>query len=297
MASRPTFLVTGASGFVGRHVVAALAARFPDATVRTLAGRLADARAGVAPFVERFDGVFHLAARTARASGPESADDARSVIEANVTGLDALLAALDGRCERLVFASTLDVYRPPGEGEILHEASPLGPTSIYGASKVLGETLVRAWSARHGVPFAILRLTHVYGPGERRYRKLIPVAIERALAGEPIAVSGDGSALRDVLYVADAAHAFVAAWQRLSTGSLDTINVATGRSVSVLEVARTIAALVPGTRLALEGAPAAPQRSYRFDVARMGEALGVAVTPLEAGLRAEIDSYGAQPRG
>ncbi len=296
MASGPTLLVTGASGFIGRHLVGALRRHFPDATLRTLSGRLGDARAGVAPFDERFDGAFHLAARTPHGSGPEDAASVRAVIDANVIGLEALLDALAGRCQRVVFASTLDVYRPPDDDVALDEKSPLGPATVYGASKILGETMLRAWAARHDVRFAILRLTHVYGPGEHHYRKLIPVAIERALAGLPIRVSGDGSALRDFAYVTDVAESFVAAWRRLAGGSLDTVNVASGRSVPVHEVARTIGSLVPGAVLAFDAASTTPQRSYRFDVARMRRELGATTTTtLVEGLRAEIDAFRSGP--
>lgn len=295
MASSPfAFLVTGAGGFIGRHLVRALAERFPDCAILAPTVRLTETSAYLAQLPDppaRIDGVFHLAAHTPKDGAPEDGDAVRASIESNVVGLQSLLAAVAGRCDRFVFTSTLDVYRSPADGEVLAEQSALGPATVYGASKLMGESMIRRWAQQHGARIAILRLSHVYGPGEDRYQKLIPATIRRALAGEPLVLSGNGAALRDFIYIKDAVEALLAAWRALERESLEPVNVASGRSVSVEEVLRAVCEEVGG-RIEVENSEVEPppSRSYRFDVTRLNTVLGVsAATPLREGLRAEIE--------
>jgi nucleoside-diphosphate-sugar epimerase len=308
MASDATaLLVTGASGFIGAHLVRRLVTELPgatifaqhspgrtlavaDARVKPVAARLADlpgALAG-AGMPASFAGVFHLAAYTPKRGGEE---DEAAIVEGNVEGLRQLLAALEGRVERFVFASTLDVYGAPSG--TLSEASSLAPETLYGASKVFGEVLVRRWGRRVRVPTALLRLGHIYGPGEDAYQKLIPVTIRAVLAGRPAVQVGDGQDLRDFLYVGDLVAMLVAAWRALEAGDLEPLNLVSGRPVTIGEVIATIVRLAGAG--AVERRPASgPPRSFRFDASRVAARLPVgALTSFEDGLRAEIDWFRA----
>ena len=305
-------LVTGASGFIGGHLVRRLLADHPEAIVvaqhspgrpfvagdprvRPLPTRLADLSGALATAAmpRAFAGVFHLAAYTPKGGAEE---DEGAVVEANVTGLGATLAALEGRAARLVFASTLDVYgRPTG---VLSEQSPLAPESLYAASKVFGEVLVRKWGRRQNVPTAILRVGHIYGPGEDAYQKLIPTTIRAVLAGRAAVQYGAGDERRDFLYVEDCVALLSAALGALAGGALEPLNLVSGETITVAEVIAAISRLagggLPVERRALRDAP----RSFDFDVTRLRARLpAVRPTPFADGLRAEVDWFRGRSPG
>ena len=218
-------VVTGATGFVGRHLLNRLLA---DADSRVIViGRhppnglrdgdsfvhsdladldpqqLGDVCAG------DVDTVFHLAASTPK--NREQANLGNDLIRNNVTATWKLLEALPSVVNRFVFASTLDVYGSQSCGEPLDEGSTIAPSTVYGATKVCAEHLVRVGTGHRAVPWTILRLGHIYGPGEEAYEKLIPSAVRRLLDGHAPIMYGGENVLRDYLFVADAVEALIRA--------------------------------------------------------------------------------------
>ena len=296
-----TLLVTGASGFLGRHLVDRLLADWPGARiiaqhtpnstprwagerVHALATRLSDLSNALtrADVGDRFSAVFHLAASTPKASGQEVVTD---VLDTNVLGTQSLLEAVAGRTDRLVFASTIDVYAPSAGR--LSEASPIGPASVYAASKVMGEVLASSWGTQTDTPVDILRVGHLYGPGEIAYRRLIPVAIQSVLAGDPMIRFGSGSERRDLLHVEDAARLMHAA-SRATPPTDGPTNLVAGRSYAVAEIMALIAD-ISGGKAEIEERPATgTPRSLEFDATRVRTVLPMdGYTPIADGLRAE----------
>jgi len=288
-------LVTGAGGFIGRRLVARLRAQ-SEYVVLAL-GRAAgdhELRASLEELTPQFwrhrgidaiDTVFHFAAYTPKNQG--QAGDAKAIVTSNVDGTLALLESLPKAPSRVIFASAIDVYERAPE-RIIDESSPIGPASLYGASKVFGESLVRNFALRAGCRYSILRIGHIYGPGEERYEKVIPNLVRAMRRGAVPELSGDGSTLRDFLYVDDAVNAITAAASGSRTD--DVINIVRGESISIREVAQRIAALA-GYRgeFLYAGANAV---SLRFDNARMRRTLGIErFTPLDEGLAREIASF------
>ena len=172
-------------------------------------------------------------------------------------------------------------------GGAIDEASPVGPASLYGASKLFCEEMVRAWANRVEAPFAILRYGHIFGPGEEAYAKLIPQVIRRLLRGEAPVVWGDGTTTRDFLYVHDAVEATLRAVDH--PASLEPINVVRGAAVSIGETVELLAQLTSfaGEVRYLLDKPSGI--SLRFDSTRMLSCLGTwPLVSLEEGLRREI---------
>src|SRR6202035_2606128 len=128
------------------------------------------------------------------------------------------------------------------EGAI-SEATALGPTTLYAASKLYCEQLVRSHAKANAYSCAVLRYGHIYGPGEAAYEKAIPAFIRGLLAGNTPSLLGDGSALRDFLYVGDAVEATLRAAD-CSDRIVGPINVVRGASVSILEIVRVLSELV-----------------------------------------------------
>jgi nucleoside-diphosphate-sugar epimerase len=278
-----TILVTGAAGFIGRHVVASL--RAEGEAVRGV-----DRRPGadlqldllttdLGPLLDGVDAVVHLAGQPGvRESWHAFPDYARGNIELT----QRLLEALRGRpLRKFLLASTSSVY---GEAPMpAREDGPALPVSPYGATKLAAEGLCDLYGRTAGIPWLALRFFTVYGPGQRP-----DMAFTRWLTaqrdGRPIHLFGDGSQVRDFTYVADVAHAVVRALTSPASGCA--INVGGGRSVSIKEVLTLIEA-VTGRPVLVEQQPVAPgdMRATTASTERLAALLGfVPQTPLTEGI-------------
>jgi UDP-glucose 4-epimerase len=187
-----------------------------------------------------FDHVFHLGGFTPK--NPPQADDLEHNYRDNLQGTRMLLESLPRQPQRFTFASSLDVYAPPADGQRISETSPLGPAFLYGASKLMGESILGAMGRKTGLGFTLLRYGHLYGPGEEAYGKLIPESIRRLKRNEGLKVFGSGGALRDYLFVEDAVEATLQL-SVLDETRGETINVVRGQSHSVRQVLEVLTGL------------------------------------------------------
>jgi len=150
----------------------------------------------------------------------------------------------------------------PGGGRATPLASaaattPAAPTSIYGATKLAQEHVLGAWTSAMGAPLSVLRLQNVYGPGQsvgNPYTGIVTLFAQQARAREVIDVYEDGEIVRDFVYIEDVVSALVAAIERPPT-TRRTVDVGSGRGITVADLARTVAARL--------GAPE-PKVSGRF---------------------------------
>jgi dTDP-glucose 4,6-dehydratase len=155
------------------------------------------------------DAVLHLAAES---HVDRSIDGPAAFIRTNVLGSFALLEAARDHWERLagsardafrfVHVSTDEVYGSLGETGLFTETTPYDPSSPYSASKAASDHLAIAWHRTYGLPALISNCSNNYGPYQFP-EKLIPLMILKGLAGEPLPVYGEGSNVRDWLYVDD----------------------------------------------------------------------------------------------
>ena len=159
------------------------------------------------------DAVMHLAAES---HVDRSIDGPAAFIETNITGTYTLLEAAraywtaQGKPESFRFhhISTDEVYGTLGKEGLFTEDTPYAPNSPYSASKAASDHLVRAWGETYDLPVLITNCSNNYGPFHFP-EKLIPVVILNALKGDPIPVYGDGSNVRDWLFVEDHADALL----------------------------------------------------------------------------------------
>lgn len=216
--------VTGAGGFVGRSVAATLAAAGHAVVAVTRTTADLDRPAEVAAALADVDAVCHLAA-VARVR--DSRADPLGTWRTNVGGTLAVLGALRPGA-RLVLASTAAL----GDGR--------PPEHPYGASKRAAEVAVRD-AASSGVLGAVsLRLANVAGPGDADRTRLLPAILAAATGGGEFVVNGDGSAVRDLVHVEDAARAFLAALAVAAPGTFRAVAIGSGRPVTVREVIDTV---------------------------------------------------------
>jgi len=182
-----------------------------------------------------------------------------------------------------VFASSSSVYGNDSAAPFREDFAADRPASPYGATKRMGELLAYAYHELYGLPVTGLRLFTVYGPRCRpdlavhKFSRLM-------MAGEPLPVYGDGSALRDFTYVDDIVEGLVLAMDRPQ--GFEIINLGCGRPVQVLELISVLAALLHvQARPEFQPPQSGDVAMTCADVTKAGRLLGWRpMTPLERGL-------------
>ncbi|SDC00168.1 UDP-glucose 4-epimerase GalE [Streptomyces prasinopilosus] len=282
-----TWLITGGAGYIGAHVVHAMAEageravvyddlssgipdRVPDGVPLVVGSVLDGERVARALTDHGITGVVHLAAKKQVA---ESVERPLHYYRENVEGLRALLEAVTatGTASSFVFSSSAAVYGAPSTGaELVTEETPCRPMSPYGETKLAGEWLVRATGRATGLSTASLRYFNVAGAArpelaDTGVSNLVPMVFEKLTENAPPLVFGDdyptpdGTCVRDYIHVVDLAEAHVAAARalRAAPGRDLTLNIGRGEGVSVRGMIDRINALT-GHALAPTVAPRRP---------------------------------------
>jgi UDP-N-acetylglucosamine/UDP-N-acetyl-alpha-D-glucosaminouronate 4-epimerase len=306
------YLVTGGAGFIGSHVIQELITRGASVTIaddfstgrrdnlprdarcRVVEGDLAE-MAVAARAVAGADYVIHLAAMP---SVPRSVQDPLRSHRANVDAtLNVLLAARDARVRRVVFAGSSAAY---GNTDVLpkHEDMPSMPLSPYALQKVIGEQYCQMFTKLYGLETVTTRYFNVYGPRQQPgspYSGVISLFIEALAAGRPPTVHGDGRQTRDFTYVSDVVTGVLQACHAQNVSG-EIINVAAGGRVSLLELIRTLQAILR-TEVAPVFGPSreGDVRDSQADIAKARKLLSFSPTvPLDEGLRATVQWFQSQ---
>jgi dTDP-glucose 4,6-dehydratase len=189
-----------------------------------------------------FDGVFHFAAES---HVDRSIHNPEIFLDTNVIGTFRLLETSLKHWKkqgepsgfRFLHVSTDEVYGSLGDQGAFTEATPYDPSSPYSASKASSDHIVRAYNRTYGLPTLITNCSNNYGPYQFP-EKLIPLMIMNILEEKPLPIYGDGSNVRDWLYVADHCDALTAVFQKGIAG--ETYNVGGGVELQNLEIVNTI---------------------------------------------------------
>ena len=323
------FLVTGGAGFIGSAVCRYLVSELKESVVNidcltyasTLTSLASIADDPLYTFVQanicdrnamsdvftRYepDAVIHLAAES---HVDRSIAGAQIFLETNVMGtaclLEAARAYLDKADQakrdafRFLHVSTDEVYGSLGEGGLFTEETVYDPSSPYSASKAASDHLVRAWHRTYGVPALISNCSNNYGPYHFP-EKLIPLIILNALEGEKLPVYGDGSNVRDWLFVEDHARALHLIVTKGRLG--EKYNVGGSNERSNIQVVRRICELMD--RFSPAGAPherlisfvqdrPGHDKRYAIDAAKLEAELGWrAQETFETGLEKTVRWY------
>ncbi len=257
-------LVTGGAGFIGSHLVDALLARghavrvldnlstgkrnnlpLDNPRLELVVGDVADA-AALRAALAGCTAVAHLAAV---ASVQASVDDPVSTHQSNFIGTLNLCEAMrEQGVRRVLFASSAAVYGQNGEGEAIDEDTPKAPLTPYAADKLASEYYLDFYRRQHGLTPAIFRFFNVFGPRQdpsSPYSGVISIFAERALAGLPITVFGDGEQTRDFVYVADLVGLLVQALE-LPQVEPGAVNVGLNRATSLNQLLVALGELLDG---------------------------------------------------
>ncbi len=221
-------LVTGADGFIGRHLCATLRSSGNWSEVLVFQGDIRE----IADFATEVDIVFHLAARSRPGDFQEQAPDSFDV---NVSGTLAVLLYCKRIGARCVFVSTSGVYAVPLPGERVSEDSPIDPAPGYALSKWIGERICLRCARELDLSIVILRLFNVYGPGQHP-DFVVPYICDSLLRGEPITLRMP-NAKRDFIYVSDVVTVMLQAASYPGRGAIFW-NVGTGIATSIMDFLR-----------------------------------------------------------
>lgn len=251
-----TYLVTGAAGFIGANFIKYMLAKYPEIKIvvldlLTYAGNLGTIAGDIdnerCIFVKgdicdreladelfakyKFDYVVNFAAES---HVDRSIENPQLFLQTNILGTQNLLDAarrawVTGKDEngypiwiegvRFHQVSTDEVYGSLGETGYFHETTPLDPRSPYSASKTSADLFVQAYSETYKMPVSITRCSNNYGPYHFP-EKLIPLIIKNILEGKQLPVYGDGTNVRDWLYVEDHCKAIDCVLHRGRTGEI-----------------------------------------------------------------------------
>lgn len=299
MAKR--ILVTGSQGFVGKHVRAALSARGVETLGVDVPGSGAEYQidlgsaaldaGALARVAGRVDGIIYMAARITRGSsvdGPARAN-LRAISEAPVRVWEAF-DELTGPTQ-LVYCSTYKGYGPAEQQPIDPARPPQRPDPhSYGSAKALAERLLTISAKRLGRPFAIVRPTCIYGPGQHLHNA-IPIFLRTGLAGQAPTVFGTGRERRDDVLASDLAYCLIEACLRRAEGAFHA-GGEMGRSI--LEVAEQCCLAIGrlgGTQGLVPRVDSSKPPKWwldqSFDITRTRQLLGYEPTPLLEGLMQE----------
>ncbi len=328
-------MITGGAGFIGsalvrrligetRHTVqvfdsltysgllSSLASVAGSSRYTFVKGDVCDAEA-VRGAIRAFQpqAIAHLAAES---HVDRSIDGPDVFVRTNVVGTSVMLQqALDhwrglAGDERAAFRfhhiSTDEVFGSLGESGRFTETTPYDPRSPYAATKAASDHLVRAWGHTYGLPILVTNCSNNYGSFHFP-EKLIPLTIIRALNAQSLPVYGDGSNVRDWLFVDDHARALQVVLENGRPG--ETYNIGGGAERRNIDVVRTVCASLDRKHPRADGRPYAEQvvfvadrpghdARYAIDASKIGEELGwTPSVSFEEGIDRTVDWYLANP--
>lgn len=173
---------------------------------------------------------------------------------------------------------------------IHHESDPCEPISYYGLSKLMTEEMIRFMHRTQGLQYLILRPSNPYGPGQNLYGRqgLIAVTLGKLIDSVPVVVRGDGSAVRDYIYIEDLADAV---FQLIDKGvANDTFNIGSGVGYSVNEILTMIKSLT-GDKLQINYVPSSKSDVYKMilDNQKLRNTVELDLTDIRTGIEKFID--------
>lgn len=290
--------VTGGAGFIGGHIIDTLVASGasvniiddlsnstldhlsdhvelqPD-TVRFIYGSILDDRA-IGEAVDGCEIVLHLAAL---GSVPLSMKEPTRTFEVNASGtLRVLSAASKAGAKRVVLAASSSAYGDPETLPCVESLPPM-PMSPYAASKITCEQLAHTWSNAYGLSTASLRYFNIFGPRQRAdsaYAAVVAAFASNLLKGDRPVIFGDGKQSRDFTFISNAVYATLKAGATPTHLKGDVMNIGTGGSVTLVELADTMSEIIAGkpANPIFEPPREGDVRHSQADITRASEILG-----------------------
>lgn len=300
-----SYLVTGGAGFIGAAVAQKLlAARHDVVVVDNLTTGFRNNVPDGAVFVEgdcqdeslyarlpprQYAAIYHIAGQS---SGEISFDNPVYDLQTNTQSTLLLLKyALQSKCTRLLYASTMSVYGEQPDTPVA-ESAPTMPQSFYGVGKLASEHYLRIYR-QYNVESAALRLFNVYGPGQNMdnlRQGMVSIYLAQALKNRHIHVKGSAGRFRDFVYIDDVVDAFFAL-EKVELGVTPVYNVGTGMKTTVGDLVTKLCALLPfEVSVKYEGSTPGDMFGITSDCAKIAREIGwTAKVDMDNGLRRMTD--------
>ena len=285
-------LITGASGFIGRKTLEFLKEEYYNDEIIAFSSSKINGVKTVFHNNYKFDDnylsengcsnvdvLIHIGAFIPKLS-TEANDIEQNNL--NIINTQKLLTSL-ASVKKIIFISTVDIY---GIDEIITEKTLESPVSLYGWSKLYCEKMVEQYAKQNNIPYQILRLGHVFGPGEEKYKKILPITIKKVLNGETVEIWGDGQAIRTFIYIDDVAKAIV---NSIGLNESNIINIVGEEQVTIKQLVDNIIEL-SDKNIKVKYIPSnTPNRNLIFDNSKLKKYLLSDLTKFQVGLQNEYE--------
>ncbi len=288
----PRTVITGGAGFVGSHLCERFLAEGHD--VVCVDNLLTGHRRNIAHLLDdphfRFvehnvsapieidgavDNVLHFASP---ASPADYLAHPIATLKVGSLGTHNALGLAKAKDARFLLASTSEVYGDPDvhpqREDYWGNVNPIGPRGCYDEAKRFAEAITMAYFRYHGVKTRIVRIFNTYGPRMRlNDGRVLPAFMGQVLRGEPMSVYGQGDQTRSFCYVTDLVDGI---YRLLHADFNEPVNIGNPSEITVLELAKEIIAMVPGSKstIAYEPLPQDDPRRRRPDITRAQTLLG-----------------------
>lgn len=239
-------LLTGASGFIGSRFLKAFKDRYDYNKIVALTSKPIDgfqyilhnnynfeADVFIRNGFQDIETIIHAGSFI-----PKNANESNDISKcnSNISNSFAIISSKLPKLKKIVFLSTIDVYN--SSDEPIYEHSDVMPQSLYGSSKLYCESMINSWAEQRNIKSIILRIGHVYGPGEQAYSKLIPEVMRNIILGKELSIWGTGNDIRSFIYIDDVINAILSSIENKEIDDL--INIVSDNPISILQVVETI---------------------------------------------------------
>jgi nucleoside-diphosphate-sugar epimerase len=286
-------LLTGASGFIGKHLLKALIKEYGQINVLALTSRPISSSAYLLHNNYDFNEDYFIKSGVANditsiihagAFIPKSTNEINNwkLCNQNILNTHKLLNSNLPNLKKVIFLSTIDIY---GKDDVISEQSPIEPISLYGYSKLYGERMIAAWANSENKICQILRVGHTYGPGEDAFQKIIPATINKLVRNQPVQIWGSGNELRSFIYISDIVKAVLNSHEL--TANIGPVNIVASKSISISELVNKLISISGKKVVAETLANSMVSRNLVFDNAKMKKYLLTTETTMDDGLQEE----------
>lgn len=289
-------LVTGCTGFIGKHLLENLIKKYGCDNVVALSSKPIEGCNYLLHdnyffndnyFIDngysRIETIVHAGAFT-----PKNGSEANQVEKSNsnIFNTYKLINSHLPNLKKVLFFSTLDIY---GSSDLITENTIESPVSLYGSSKLYCEKMLNSWAEINKKEIQILRIGHVYGPGEEAYLKIIPETFRKILNNESVTIYGTGEDLRSFIYIDDVIKSALNALELKE--DIGVVNVVGNQEISIKDLVLKIIDMTNHDVKVEYASTTAVPRNLKFDNSKLVKYLLKEETPLEQGLKNEYEYF------